>query len=157
MTDKQGNEWKVVKSVGSVFGTTLNSKELSLALKNEIFHPNGGIILHLKTGKPYQVNFVFKCSDCEKIHLSHLPSDISSEEKKETFGKDIIYLDRTDSYVAIEDLISLLDNFKDAQDIGTDTFYGEDLDIKSGTFTCTQVLKCPHDKCENAHLSCHYE
>lgn len=161
---EQKNEWKVIKSVGSVFGTTLNSKELSIALKNEVFNPDGRILLHLKTGVPYEVRLVYKCEECEKIHLLACP-DLSSENKKELFEKDIIYLDSSESeyadkkypYVSIGELTSLFDNFKDAQDIGIECIGGETEDVKSGMFTCTQVLKCEDKECLNAHLSCFYD
>jgi len=157
-------EWKVIKSVGSEFGTTLNSKELSIALKNEVFNPDGRILLHLKTGVPYTVRLVYKCEECEKIHLLACP-DLSAEAKKELFGKDIIYLDSSESeyadkkfpYVSIEELTSLFDNFKDAQDIGIECIGGEEEDVKSGMFTCTQVLKCDDKDCTNAHLGCYYD
>ena len=112
-TETEGNEWKVIKSVGSVFGSTLNSKELSLALKDESFHPQGSVTLHLKTGNSYQVKLVYKCSDCENIHLMSFANPtniITTEEIKDFLKDDIIYLDRLDSYVSIEDLTSLLDN-----------------------------------------------
>ena len=154
-TDDKGNEWKVIKSVGSVFGTTLNSKELSIALKNEVFHPDGAVILHLKTGTPYQVKLAYKCSDCENIHLLAFAN--FTEEIKDFLKDDIIYLDRSDSNVTIGDLIFLLDNFKDAQNISMECIEGEEIDVQSGSFTLAQVMKCQESECRNAHLTCYYE
>ncbi len=162
--DDQGSKWLVIKSVGKALGTTLNSQQLSAALKNEVFSSDGRILIHLKTGVPYTVRLVYKCTECEKIHLLACP-DLTNEEKKGIFEKDIIYLDSTSSkypdkeypYVSIDELVSLLDDFKDAQDIGIECIGGEDEDANGGTYTCAQVLKCEDGDCLSAHLTCYYE
>ncbi len=157
--EEKGSDWKIIKSVGTKFGATLNSKELSIALKNNVFDPNAGITLHLKTGTAYPVKLVFKCTECESIHLLACPV-LTSEDKKEILGDDIIYIDRSDSkdsYVTIEDLTFLLDNFKDAQDIGMQCLGGEEEDEEAGMFTCVKVMKCSTASCKNAHLTCMYE
>lgn len=155
--DEQGQKWIVAATVGNKFGACMNSKQISAAIKSDIFGPESAIMMHLRSGSPYRLNLVYKCSECEKIHLLACPDDFSVEEKQEFLKNDIIYLDRTlpGEFITVTELSSLLDDFKDAQDIVLETMYGEQNDIES-SFYCTQVLKCKNDQCFKPHLDCKY-
>jgi hypothetical protein len=167
----------VVASKAKIMGQTFNTIELIEALKNPTFKDDAPVMINLPDGDGGEITLIFKCSSCNKLHISAVQFEIGDDDENEHKIQDEflrslisndesdsdnlsdsikgkIYLDRTNGQhenpLTRREFLDILESIPEILPIGLDSF-----DENGSLYTLTNVYKC--SECEAIHLDCTYD
>jgi hypothetical protein len=136
-----------VASKAKVFGDTFNNIELIEALKNQIFEDDAAVIINSPDGDGgYDVTAIFKCSGCNKLHISCA----DEESLYGTLTDAKVYLNRVyekKKSLTRREFLNVLESIPEIIQVA--------LDFDDDLYTLTNVSKCPN--CPAIHLDCNYD
>lgn len=138
----------IIKSKARIFGECINTYELLLAIKNEVFSIDEAPIEISSESFVGTLTMVYLCQKCAKLHLV-----CGSLQEGHCVSREniVVCADHTadGKYVSKKELVEILEHLQEIRNVCLQHVYGKH------NYTLTEVSKC-HSLCPAIHLNSAY-